>query len=110
MSIHENEGDIDVVSSPEPSPQPSNESKYEYHKTSTQDRSSNRYDRSSISPSKTDSSSSDHGKINSNFTSFSINSILGRNEVKKDDTINTHHYLPISDPSNLAHDAAMISR
>lgn len=106
MSIHEHEEDIDVVSSPEPSPRPSSECR-----TSTPTfnaRSPFVQDQSSLSPSKMESSPSDHGKTtNANFTSFSINSILSRNETKKDEHINGS--FPI-EHGTAAHDAAMMSR
>lgn len=103
MSIHEHEEDIDVVSSPEPSPRPSSECRTS---TPTFIRSPH-HDQSSLSPAKTESTSSDHGKTNSSFTSFSINSILSRNETKKDDLI-AGAFLP--NEQSAAHDAAMLSR
>lgn len=112
MSIHEHEEDIDVVSSPEPSPHSRAESQDRltstpiHNRSPAFDRTSN--DRESLSPSKAESTSFDQGKTSSTaFTSFSINSILSRNENKKDELIgapflsNAH----LSDPS-----AAMISR
>lgn len=115
MSIHEHDEDIDVVSSPEPSPQHSSESRE--HLTSTPirprspilDRSVE--ERASVSPAKTESTSSDQGKTSAGFTSFSINSILNRNESKKDDMI-TPPFLSsaaLTDPNSLQ-DATMISR
>lgn len=115
MSIHEHDEDIDVVSSPEPSPQHSNYSEERLTSTPIQsrspvyDRSAN--ERASASPAKSESTSSDQGKTNANFTSFSINSILSRNESKRDDMISS----PFLSTANLAdphplHDAAMISR
>lgn len=115
MSIHEHDEDIDVVSSPEPSPQHSNESRERLTSTPIRtrspalDRSLN--ERASVSPAKTESTSSDQGKTNAGFTSFSINSILNRNESKKDDMI-TSTFLPnasLANPNSLQ-DAAMISR
>lgn len=115
MSIHEHDEDIDVVSSPEPSPHHSSESRERltstpiHNRSPIFDRSSN--ERASVSPAKTESTSSDQGKTNAGFTSFSINSILSRSETKKDELINTP-FLPntqLTDPSSLQ-DAAMISR
>lgn len=113
MSIHEHDEDIDVVSSPEPSPRHSSESQERLTSTPIQsrspafDRCAN--DRASVSPAKTESS--DQGKTNAGFTSFSINSILSRSEAKKDEMINTP-FGPnpqLADPHSLQ-DAAMISR
>lgn len=108
MSIHEHDEDIDVVSSPEPSPHSRTESQDRLTSTPIRNRSPSN-DRASLSPAKAESTSSDQGKTSSAaaFTSFSINSILNRNESKKDELIgapflsNAH----LSDPS-----AAMISR
>lgn len=112
MSIHEHDEDIDVVSSPEPSPQSRTESRDRLTSTPIHNRSP-AFDRTSnecasFSPAKAESTSSDQGKsASAAFTSFSINSILSRNENKKDELIsapflsNAH----LSDPS-----AAMISR
>lgn len=115
MSIHENDDDIDVVSSPEPSPQPSRESRDRLTSTPIPSRSpaferAGR-DRASLSPTKTESSTSDHGKTNAGFTSFSISSILSRSVGKKDDMISAPFLsnANLTDPSAL-HDAAMISR
>lgn len=115
MSIHEHDEDIDVVSSPEPSPQPTSESLDRLTSTPIPnrspilDRSSN--DRASVSPVKAESTSPDQGRTNTSFTSFSISSILSRNESKRNEMINapffTNANLP--DPNSL-HDAAMISR
>lgn len=107
MSIHEHEEDIDVVSSPEPSPRPSSECRTSTPPTFIT-RSPSIHDQSSLSPSKTVTSPSDHGKTtNANFTSFSINSILNRNEAKRDEHINGSYSI---EQSTAAHDAAMISR
>lgn len=112
MSIHEHDEDIDVVSSPEPSPQSHTSSRERqtstpiHNRSPEFDRTSN--DRASLSPAKAESTSSDQGKTSSAaFTSFSINSILSRNENKKDELI-TSPFLSnahLTDPS-----AAMISR
>lgn len=101
MSIHHIEEDIDVVSSPEPSPQ------HSIHTPHTPTSHRHSTGRSSVSPAKTESTTSDSGKTSSTFTSFSINSILSRSdEVKKDDPFGA-----FSDPANRsAHDAAMLSR
>ena len=112
MSIHEHDEDIDVVSSPEPSPQSRTETRDRLtstpinNRSPTFDRTSN--DRASLSPTKAESTSSDQGKTPSAaFTSFSINSILSRNENKKDELISAPFSLNahLTDPS-----AAMISR
>lgn len=115
MSIHEHDEDIDVVSSPEPSPQHSIYSDERLTSTPIQNRSPS-FDRSAneratASPAKSESTSSDQGKTNTNFTSFSINSILSRNESKKDDMINSP-FLPTANltDSHSLQDAAMISR
>lgn len=115
MSIHEHDEDIDVVSSPEPSPNHSSESRERLTSTPIQNRSPaferNLNERASVSPAKTESTSSDQGKTNAGFTSFSINSILNRSESKKDEMINMP-FLPnaqLSDPNSLQ-DAAMMSR
>ncbi|XP_055305679.1 homeobox protein Hmx-like [Sitodiplosis mosellana] len=115
MSIHEHDEDIDVVSSPEPSPRHSNESRERLTSTPIQSRSPafdrSASERASVSPAKTESTSSDQGRTNAGFTSFSISSILSRSENKKDELINTP-FLPnaqLTDPSSLQ-DAAMISR
>lgn len=115
MSIHEHDEDIDVVSSPEPSPPHSSESGERLTSTPihirspTLDRSAT--ERASVSPEKTESTSSDQGKTNTGFTSFSINSILNRNESKKDDLMSSP-FLPnanLVDPNSLQ-DPALISR
>lgn len=113
MSIHGHDEDIDVVSSPEPSPRHSSESQERLTSTPIQsrspafDRTAN--ERASVSPAKTESS--DQGKTNAAFTSFSINSILSRSETKRDELINTPFLpnAPLTDPNSLQ-DAAMISR
>lgn len=115
MSIHEHDEDIDVVSSPEPSPQSPRESRERITSTPIKnrspafDRSIN--DRASLSPSKSESTSSEQGKTNAGFTSFSISSILSRNESKKDEMISTPFAsnTKLSEPNSLQ-DAAMISR
>lgn len=113
MSIHGHDEDIDVVSSPEPSPRHSSESQERFTSTPIQSRSPafdrSASERASVSPAKTESS--DQGKTNAGFTSFSINSILSRSETKKDELINTPFLpnAPLTDPSSLQ-DAAMISR
>lgn len=113
MSIHEHDEDIDVVSSPEPSPRDSNESRERLTSTPIQnrspafDRSAN--ERASVSPAKTESTTSDQSKTNAGFTSFSINSILSRSETRRDEMINTPFLSNATDPSSLQ-DAAMISR
>lgn len=112
MSVHEHDEDIDVVSSPEPSSQHSNESRERFTSTPIHNRSpgaDRSNDRASASPAKTEST--DQGKTNANFTSFSISSILSKNESKKGDTISTS-FLPntnFAEPHSLE-DAAMISR
>lgn len=116
MSIHEHDEDIDVVSSPEPSPQPQRELRERLTSTPIRNRSpaSDRSNngRTSVSPSKIESTSSEQGKTNAGFTSFSINSILSRHENRKDDMISTSFVTPppnLCDPGSLQ-DAAMISR
>lgn len=108
MSIHEHEEDIDVVSSPEPSPRPSSKCRTASPPTFNT-RSPSVQDQSSLSPSKMATSPMDHGKtMNANFTSFSINSILNRNEAtKKGEHLNGSYSI---EQSTVAHDAAMMSR
>lgn len=104
MSIHHNEEDIDVVSSPEPSPHHSTDMPRTPHSMR------HSIDRCSVSPTKTESSTSDSGKTSSAFTSFSINSILSRSaDVKKDDPF-ASAFLTSDPASRSAHDAAMLSR
>lgn len=116
MSIHEHDEDIDVVSSPEPSPKHSSESRELFSSTPIHSRSpaiDQIHERVSESPVKTESVTSDQGKqtTNASFTSFSISSILSKNETKKGDPT-TNPFLPninSTEPNSLE-DAAMISR
>lgn len=110
MSVHEHDEDIDVVSSPEPSPQHSSESRDRFTSTPIHNRSPTN-DRASKSPVKIESTASDQGKTNANFTSFSISSILSKAEHKKDDAISASFFpsTNLSEPHSLE-DAAMISR
>lgn len=114
MSIHEHDEDIDVVSSPEPSPKHSSESREPFSSTPIHSRSpaiDQIHERVSESPVRTESVTSDQGKTNASFTSFSISSILSKNETKKGDPT-TNPFLPninSCEPNSLE-DAAMISR
>lgn len=110
MSVHENDEDVDVVSSPEPSPHHSNESEDRRTSTPICNRSpaiDQTNDRASVSPAKTE----DPGKTNANFTSFSISTILSKNEGRKDHAINAS-FLPTTNfnETGSLEDAAMISR
>lgn len=122
MSSQDLDVDISVVSSPEPSPRPddSNTSRTEYQYNNNNNNTNNINNNntshstfshsvdSRLSPPKTPP---DHGSKTSGsaYTSFSITSILSRNEPKKG-PITPMPTLPLTDANGSVHDAAMISR
>lgn len=110
MSSQDLDVDISVVSSPEPSPRPDdhNASRTEYHFSTHNNSTFNHSSESRLSPPKTPP---EHGKNSggSAYTSFSITSILSRNEPKKG-PIAPMPTLPLPDANGSVHDAAMISR
>lgn len=116
MSSQDLDVDISVVSSPEPSPRPDdNSSRHEFtfaHSTPQHQSSYNNNNNnieSRLSPPKI---SPEQGKTSggSAYTSFSITSILSRNEPKKN-PITPMPTIPLhTDATGTVHDAAMLSR
>lgn len=119
MSSQDPDIDINVVSSPEHSPQPDTNGRIKYQSANLTPTSSmpgrilinTMSDASRLSPSKTPP---DHGKMSGNsaagYTSFTISSILSRNDPKKDSLLAAAN-MPFVDASgSTVHDAAMISR
>lgn len=116
MSSQDLDVDISVVSSPEASPRPddstSSRTEYQYNNNNNTNNNNshstfNHGIDSRLSPPKTPP---DHGKTSgSAYTSFSITSILSRNEPKKG-PIMPMPTLPLTDANGSVHDAAMISR
>lgn len=118
MSSQDPDIDINVVSSPEHSPQPDYNPTHIKYQTSTSTNATSMANRvlintmsdsSRLSPARTPP---DNGKMsaNSGYTSFTISSILSRNDPKKDSLTSVTN-LPFVDASGTSvHDAAMISR
>lgn len=108
MSSQDVDVDISVVSSPEPSPRPDDtSSRNDYYSSHHHQNSLNHSIESRLSPPKTPP---EHGKTGgSPYTSFSITSILSRNEPKKGPLV-PMPTLPSADANGGVHDAAMISR
>lgn len=112
MSSQDIDVDISVVSSPEPSPRPDDRSPShnDYYASSNNNHhhhhTLNHSIESRLSPPKTPPDASK--SAGSPYTSFSITSILSRNEPKKGPVM-PMATLPMVD-ANGSHDAAMLSR
>lgn len=118
MSSQDPDVDINVVSSPEHSPQPDYNAtriKFQAVSSAAPTTMSNRImintisDSSRLSPAEMPA---DNSKLsaNSGYTSFTISSILSRNDPKKD-SITSSSNLPFIDANGgTVHDAAMLSR